>query len=573
MPSLDLYDGGSDPVDHLDHFRTHLSLQGLEDSAMCRCFPLTLKGDARIWFHHLPSGSVSSFRELTDLFLAQYASSRREEKQPWHLSHIKQKPGENPRRFLDHFVAEARRIPKITEEIKAYAAAEEANEAKRPERADQARPISGEGKRKFAGGEHPRQKQRRTGPSERRDYGPTTFTPLTDTRANVLMQIRGEKFLKWPKTLKKDSGNQSKYCDFHHSAGHSTEYYKTLQREIEDLIRRGHLTLFVKGPGQNSGAVDEEGQEQRPPRNRIAAGVVNMITTRLARSPEDSNEQQTGRKKQRIVDNIISFSDCDSNHLKRVFIDNGSSKSLLYLDAFFRLSLKKNQLKPAEGPLYGLDNEPVPVQGTIQLEVTLGTYPKTASRMLTFLVVDLPSVYNAILGRPCLTTFEAVTSIPHLKIKFPTPYGVGEVLGDQVTGRTCYRAQIAPSGRTGTVGELDHRHETTLQQAQPSEATDLVPLWTREPDKCVQIGGSLTGPLRDELITFLRRNADLFAWTLTDMLGISAEVMVHKLGLDPDRKPVRQKRRNHSVEKLIAIREEVKKLLDAGFIREVRYPD
>ncbi|GMH13234.1 hypothetical protein Nepgr_015075 [Nepenthes gracilis] len=57
------------------------------------------------------------------------------------------------------------------------------------------------------------------------------------------------------------------------------------------------------------------------------------------------------------------------------------------------------------------------------------------------------------------------------------------------------------------------------------------------------------------------------------MPGISAETMVHKLGLDLDRKPVRQKRRNHSVEKLIAIREEVKKLLDAGFIREVQYPD
>ncbi|GMH19401.1 hypothetical protein Nepgr_021242 [Nepenthes gracilis] len=98
------------------------------------------------------------------------------------------------------------------------------------------------------------------------------------------MQIRGEKFLKWPKTLKKDSGNQSKYCDFHCSAGHSTKDCKTLQREIEDLIRRGHLTRFVKGPGQNSGAADEEGWEQTPPWNRIAVGVVNMITTRLRQS-------------------------------------------------------------------------------------------------------------------------------------------------------------------------------------------------------------------------------------------------------------------------------------------------
>ncbi|GMH08786.1 hypothetical protein Nepgr_010626 [Nepenthes gracilis] len=82
MSSLDSYDGSSDPINHLDYFYTNMSLQGLEDSAMCHCFRLTLKGDARIWFHHLPSGTISSFRELTYLFLTQYASSQREEKQP-----------------------------------------------------------------------------------------------------------------------------------------------------------------------------------------------------------------------------------------------------------------------------------------------------------------------------------------------------------------------------------------------------------------------------------------------------------------------------------------------------------
>ncbi|GMH15080.1 hypothetical protein Nepgr_016921 [Nepenthes gracilis] len=125
-----------------------------------------------------------------------------------------------------------------------------------------------------------------------------------------------------PKPLKKDSGNQSKYCDFHRSVGHSTENYKTLQRKIEDLIRRGHLTKFVRGPGQNSGAADEEGQEQTPPQNMIAGGVVNMVTIRPAKNPADSKEQQAGRKKQRIVDNIISFSDSDSNHVMSPHVDS-----------------------------------------------------------------------------------------------------------------------------------------------------------------------------------------------------------------------------------------------------------
>ncbi|GMH21682.1 hypothetical protein Nepgr_023524 [Nepenthes gracilis] len=57
------------------------------------------------------------------------------------------------------------------------------------------------------------------------------------------------------------------------------------------------------------------------------------------------------------------------------------------------------------------------------------------------------------------------------------------------------------------------------------------------------------------------------------MPRIPAGVIVYKLGLDPNRKPVRQKRRNHSVEKLVTIPEKVRKLLDADFIREVQYPD
>ncbi|GMH08559.1 hypothetical protein Nepgr_010399 [Nepenthes gracilis] len=49
--------------------------------------------------------------------------------------------------------------------------------------------------------------------------------------------------------------------------------------------------------------------------------------------------------------------------------------------------------------------------------------------------------------------------------------------------------------------------------------------------------------------------------------------MVHKFDLNSGHKPMRQKHRNHSVKKLIAIRKEVKRLLDARFIREVQHPN
>ena len=50
------------------------------------------------------------------------------------------------------------------------------------------------------------------------------------------------------------------------------------------------------------------------------------------------------------------------------------------------------------------------------------------------------------------------------------------------------------------------------------------------------------------------------------MPGISPEEIVHVLNVDPDMKPVKQKRRKFAPERVEAIAEEVKKLLKAEFI-------
>jgi hypothetical protein len=56
------------------------------------------------------------------------------------------------------------------------------------------------------------------------------------------------------------------------------------------------------------------------------------------------------------------------------------------------------------------------------------------------------------------------------------------------------------------------------------------------------------------------------------MPGIPREVIVHHLKIHPDAKPVSQKPRRQSVERHNFIREEVRKLLHAGFIEEVHHP-
>ena len=57
------------------------------------------------------------------------------------------------------------------------------------------------------------------------------------------------------------------------------------------------------------------------------------------------------------------------------------------------------------------------------------------------------------------------------------------------------------------------------------------------------------------------------------MPGISPKVIKHKLNVNPEKKPVQQKRRTFAPERNQAIIDEVNKLLTAGFIREVYYPE
>ena len=57
------------------------------------------------------------------------------------------------------------------------------------------------------------------------------------------------------------------------------------------------------------------------------------------------------------------------------------------------------------------------------------------------------------------------------------------------------------------------------------------------------------------------------------MPRIDPSVVVHKLNVSPSFSPIRQKKRVFAQERDRAIAEEVRKLQEAGFIREVYYPD
>jgi hypothetical protein len=74
------------------------------------------------------------------------------------------------------------------------------------------------------------------------------------------------------------------------------------------------------------------------------------------------------------------------------------------------------------------------------------------------------------------------------------------------------------------------------------------------------------------LVDFLRANANIFAWSPSDMPGIPREVAEHSLDILPHSHVVQQRLRRFDEERRRAIGVELRKLLEAGFIKEVFHP-
>ena len=255
-------------------------------------------------------------------------------------------------------------------------------------------------------------------------------------------------------------------------------------------------------------------------------------------------------------------------NMHRVLVDNGNSVDICYYSAFQEMRIDKKQLVPINALLVGFKGTRMFPLGAITLLVTVGDYPQQITKDVTFLVVNCSSTYNAILRRPTFNSWKAVTSTYHLMIKFPTDYGVEELRGNQVTARECYIAMLEMDDHQQTMCIKEQRAIT-----EPIEELEEVTLDESKPKRTTRMGTLSSRTVRQALMTFLKENQDVFAWSHKDMPGIDPSIIVHKLNVSPSSPPIRQRKRVFTQERDKAIAEEVQKLLNADFIREVYYPD
>ena len=117
MPTLDSYDGMRDPCDHIATVKTTMHLLGVLDEIMCKTFPTTLKGRTRVWFGKLPPNTITSFQELSKLFVNNFVGGQMHKCSSSSLLNREQGKNESLQAFISHFNREALLVDEMDNKI------------------------------------------------------------------------------------------------------------------------------------------------------------------------------------------------------------------------------------------------------------------------------------------------------------------------------------------------------------------------------------------------------------------------------------------------------------------------
>ncbi|XP_072090489.1 uncharacterized protein [Arachis hypogaea] len=101
-----------------------------------------------------------------------------------------------------------------------------------------------------------------------------------------------------------------------------------------------------------------------------------------------------------------------NTHLHRTLVDQGSSADILFKPAFDKLGLDEKELRAYPDILYGMEDTPIKPLGFIPLHTSFGKGAKSKTLSIDFIVVDVGSAYNALIGRTTLNRLRVVVSTP-----------------------------------------------------------------------------------------------------------------------------------------------------------------
>lgn len=222
----------------------------------------------------------------------------------------------------------------------------------------------------------------------------------------------------------------------------------------------------------------------------------------------------------------------------------------MYWDAFKGTHFNITKLLPFKGTLVDFSGEQVQVLGHLPVIITFGSKDNAKSVKVMYLIVNVASPCNIIIGRPSFNALEATLSILYLTLKYPLEDDrVGMIKGDQGLTRKCYKDRLKLKNKAQADEHIKDDHlKMNLIDIDPREdpmEDDLTPIEdvkkvqiSAQISQTTQIGSNLSQEEEAEIIRILKENIYVFAWKPNDIFGIDPSIVCNYLALDPAIKPV-----------------------------------
>jgi hypothetical protein len=260
--------------------------------------------------------------------------------------------------------------------------------------------------------------------------------------------------------------------------------------------------------------------------------------------------------------------------VNNVLVDIGSATDIIFAKAFRQMQEQDDKIHDATHPLCGFGGRQIVALGKITMSITFDYVHNTRTEQVVFDIVNMEYPYNAIIGRGTVNAFEAILHLAYLCMKIPSDQGPIAVHGSQEAVRRA-EGNCIDSKAIHNIDEVEahqqykHKRDKTASADQPKPmllCEDIV-------EQKVLLGSQLSDEQENTMLRFLFNNKGVFAWSANDLCGVNRDVSKNSLNVDPAIRLRKQKLQKMSDDKAEGARNKVKRLLSAGVIREVTYPE
>ena len=103
QPTFAVYNGRTDPVEHVSQFNQRMAIHSRNEALMCKVFPSSLGPAAMRWFNGLKTNSIDSYKQLTQAFGSHFVTNCRAPRPLSALLSLSMHDGETLKAYSDRY--------------------------------------------------------------------------------------------------------------------------------------------------------------------------------------------------------------------------------------------------------------------------------------------------------------------------------------------------------------------------------------------------------------------------------------------------------------------------------------